>query len=404
MRRARAGVFVLALLALAGCEPTKPAHWVDEARLHDGRTVDVERTVYFHYGHGELSDALKQWPDQYSLKLLDPDTRDWISWKGERGFVPLVIDFARGTAWLAMVQDNTYGNLKQYGCPEIPYVFMRYDPAAGRWSQVAAAQFPRELLTGNLSPSFYDSGSMTPAMRSAEDILRGYKGEEYSTSNHITRIIPADFATWPAKYKNQWRVGHHEDGCADTVPSNKDTSHIQWPGHPSWPATLEVLSVRIYDPEWIVTGDAPDHRDDWTAMAFGREQDAHCRAFLKLVGDDSDRPELRGWYLFVNDPTGNKKARGGWGGLACNERDLWFVEYAAERGRVVITKFTTGGDPVYRLSFARPDEPGGAPGGIMQPSFRSSDGYLYFDWVNSSQAGRYRRVKRQMQVRVREPE
>jgi hypothetical protein len=83
---------------------------------------------------------------------------------------------------------------------------------------------------------------------------------------------------------------------------------------------------------------------------------------------------------------------------------IWFVDYAQDRRRVILTKFTIQGDFVYRLSFQKPDTVDGYLGHIMQPTFHAENRYLYFDWWNTNQSGEDRHIKRSMKVRVREPQ
>lgn len=397
---------IIAVALCAACVPLQCAaaeRWIDEALLHDGRAIEVERSVSFNFGRGELSDALRKWPNQYSLTAKNPDTGKTIRWSGEQDFNPILLDFWGGTAHLVIVATDVFSDLKQYGCPEIPYVFLRYEEKGRRWLQVAAKEFPPKLLRANLSFR-YDGTYMKDGKRQSKDDIDGQNalGERLS-GGFTTRAIPTDFASWQSQYKNLYRVGHYRDGCRHTVPSNEDPSHPQSPGQPSQEVELEVLETKIYEPEWIIKGDGQIQSRDWNAIAFDNERNAKCRSFVRRVGEDSDRPELRGWLLFVNDPTGNKKARDS-GALFCNTDALWFVDFAADPRRVIFTKFTISGDLVYRISFAKPDTPGGYLGHIMQPTFRSENGFLYFEWWNTNQSGWSRHIKRSMKVRIREPE
>lgn len=368
-------------------------HWIDEVLLHDGRTVDAARTVTWTTSlKGEIS-QMKPWPNQYTLTTTNPDTGKTVRWAGEPDFVPRVLDFWEKVPYPVVGADSVFSDLKQYGCPEIPYVFFRYDERARRWTQVAAREFPRNLLTANLS-SFEGRFTEGGRRQSKEDIAFRNRG---TWSGIDGRVIPIDFASWQNPHKNQYRVGRYHDGCRHTVPSNEDPSHPQSPGQPSQKASLEILDVTEYDPVRVLTGDV------WNATAWDKEKNARCGALLKKVRDSSDTPELRGWLLFVNDASERKKARDT-GHMFCNAESVWFVDYVAERGRVVVTKFSIGGDFIYRMSFERPIESSDYRGGIRQPSFRDENGFLLFDWTMGRQAGPSDwHLKRIMKVRVREP-
>lgn len=385
---------------MQGCQADQ--RWIDEALLADGRTVEVDRSVSFNFGRGELSNALTRWPNQYAFKVNNPDSGKSIRWSGEQDFDPILLDFWNKTPYLVVVATSVFSNLKQYGCPEIPYIFFRYDESNGHWDQIAPKDFPPQLLHANLSFR-YDGTYMKDGKRqSKEDIDRRNAVGERSSENFTTRNIPTDFASWTSRYKNQYRVGHYRDGCRYTVPSNEDPTHPQAPGQPSQDVVLEVLETKVYEPEWIIKGDPDIQFRDWNALAWDEEKSAKCRALMRRVSDDTDQPALRGWLLFNNDPTGTKKARDS-GSIFCDAEMIWFVDYGQDRQRVALTKFTIRGDFVYRLSFDKPDAPGGYLGGIMQPTFCAENGYLYFEWWNTNQSGWSRHIKRSMKVRLREP-
>lgn len=172
-------------------------------------------------------------------------------------------------------------------------------------------------------------------------------------------------------------------------------------GLPSAKVTLEVLAQKTYDPVWIIKEDRNASVSKWSAIAWDKTRGDRCRDLLtpEIVG----APQLQTWHLFVNDATRRKKVR--YTGFAiCDPDAIWFQDYVAERGRMVLTKFTAKGDFQYRISFEKPPEPYGFAGGIMLPTFNARDGYLYFEWWNTDQSGWDRHVARSMQVRIKEPQ
>ena len=393
-------IICIVIACIAGkCQADE--RWIDEAILVDGSSIDVERSVSYNFGNGDLSSALTRWPNQYAFKVDNPYSGKSIRWSGEKDFNPILLDFWNKVPYLVIVAVSTFSNLKQYGCPEIPYIFFRYDENSKHWNQIDSKDFPPQLLHANLSFS-YDGHIKNSAKQSKEKIDSINATHERSSGNFTTRNIPTTFASWPSRYKNQYRVGHYKDGCRYTVPSNEDPTHPQSLGQPSQEAKLEILETKLYDPVWTIKGDAQIQFRDWSAIAWDAKAYASCRALVRKVGDDSDKPELRGWLLFVNDPTGTKKARDS-GTIFCNTEMMWFIEYGLDRKHVYLSKFTIQGNFIYRLSFEKPDEPYGYTGGILQPTFRAEDGYLYFEWWNTNQSGWNRDIKRAMKVRTREP-
>ncbi len=349
-------------------------------------------------GGGELSQAFTEWPDQYKLSATNPNTRKKVDWRGERDFNPILIDFLGSSTYIVIVQNGISANLKQYGCPEIPYIFLRQHEGERKWKQIAATEMPPGMLNANLSFSYeWTQGRLTK-----DEVAGNNRAAENATSNHMTRAIPIDFSTWKSTYKNEYRVGHYRDGCREVVPSNVDPSHPQAIGKPSVLGNLETIDSVTHSPEQAINLDSGGTGPDWRTISWDKEREIKCNALVKRVGNESDRPELRGWLLFTHDATGLKKARDT-SQTFCDDSSLWFSDYVTESNRVVLTKFALNGDFVYRLSFAKPEGAGDFPGFVLQPTFRSETGYLHFEWWNARQSGRQWLVKRAMKVRLKEP-
>ncbi len=162
---------------------------------------------------------------------------------------------------------------------------------------------------------------------------------------------------------------------------------------------LEILETKDYDPEWVIEADANAAISNWSKLAWDAERDNACKAFFRPVR--SDNPHLNGWQSLVKDTTGQKVTTYT-GNRLCDTNVIWVMDYVAERGRVVIIKATPAGDVIYRISFERPAEIRYV-GGIMSPTFKSENDYLYFEWWNTNQSGRNRHIARSMKVRLREP-
>lgn len=140
--------------------------------LHDGRTIEVQR-VASHFDSGERSNAFTRSPDQYSLTATNPDSGKQVRWSGERHFNLILLDFRHKTPYLVIVATNVFSNLKQYGCPKIPYIFFRQNENNGRWTQISASEFPRQLLRANLSfryDGFYMRGGKRQTKEDIESL------------------------------------------------------------------------------------------------------------------------------------------------------------------------------------------------------------------------------------------
>jgi hypothetical protein len=165
------------------------------------------------------------------------------------------------------------------------------------------------------------------------------------------------------------------------------------------PVALEIMSEKTYEPVWIIkTHD--DGTTSWGGLVFDKPRSERCAPMLKP--DRLSPGSTSGWMLFAADPTGRKKVRKTNDAL-CEENALWLFDYATERGKVTLTKYSAAGDFAYRISFDKPASAYGFAGGIMLPTFKARDGYLSFDWCNSKQAGNDRHIKQVIKVRLVEP-
>lgn len=162
---------------------------------------------------------------------------------------------------------------------------------------------------------------------------------------------------------------------------------------------LEILSENLYEPTWILKNH-DDGTTRWSDLVFDKLRHDRCGQLLKL--EKAGTPLMQGWFLFTGDPTGRKKVRYT-GDVLCEAEVLWFFDYAAERGKMILTKYTAVGDLVYRISFDKPAPIYGFAGHIMSPTFKEEAGYLNFEWWDSNQAGNDRHIKRSMKVRLAEP-
>jgi len=285
-------------------------------------------------------------------------------------------------------------------------VLRRADGWLRRWHPIRLADYPASLRITNLILRYplWEISDQGQTRFSAEEVMSLSRPSQTRDGGFTQSPIPHDWESW--NYKHKLRDGW---GCADKfrkfVP---DPGHPQSSVQPSQEVQLDVLDTKVYEPQWIAKSNAKDPSRDWNALAFDKERYAKCRSFLRPVGYDSDRPELRGWLLFVKDPTGNKKALDA-AAIFCDAESLWFVDYyqAENPDHIIIVKFTKSGDFRYSLKFAKPDAPRGYAGSIMGPTFRSESGYLYFEWWNFKHLGTSEgggtQIERSMKVRLREP-
>lgn len=163
---------------------------------------------------------------------------------------------------------------------------------------------------------------------------------------------------------------------------------------------LEILEEKTYEPGWVIKGDRELGNVEWSTISWDKDRARRCNTLI--VPETSNAPRTQTWHLFVADPSGRKKARHT-GNAFCDDDAIWFLDYVIEKGRMTLTKYSTTGDLIYRVSFAKPNEPSGFPGHVMIPTFKAENGYVRFEWWNTNQSGWDRQVARSMRVQFMEP-
>lgn len=136
---------VVALLFLAACE-SEAMRWKEDVLLPDGRTVTLTRYQEFKGPH-EIGDAPSA--SNYSFEFKHPDTGRTIRWEYGRhlGTVALMVD--REAVYLLSMP--RYGSsLRQFGCPNPPYVLFRLRT---NWERVALSEIPVKVLRANMTYS-----------------------------------------------------------------------------------------------------------------------------------------------------------------------------------------------------------------------------------------------------------
>lgn len=365
-------------------------HWTEEVALQDGRTLNVQRAARLTYGGGgDLSQLAHKWPHYYSLNFFHPDTGKLIEWKGEYGYNPVLIDFASGVPYLVIMHSNVSANLKQYGCPEIPYVFFRFDIDKKHWEQVSSSVFPVTLSHANLKEDFYGNVNIEEGLRLTKEMVADNNFDAERSGGYFTNTIPKDFNSWTYKSKDRVKKDHYQDGCRpaqEVIPVPPSAQQVN----------LEIIERKDYKPEWIIK-DVDDTASPWRSLSWDKDRSEMCKSLLR-----PEDPGVQGWNFFIKDLSGHKKMYQT-GLVICDIDNVWALDYVVEKGRVVIAKYISNGDLAYRLSFAKPDEPGWYLGSIMQPTLKAEDGYLYFEWWNLNHSGRDVHIRRSMKVRVQEP-
>lgn len=369
----------------------KEATWIDDVLLHDGRIVEVQRKVVFY----------RNSPDDYSFQVLHPDTGQLIAWKGERYVRPVLLDFVNGAAYLAIFSSReVFLNPKLYGCPELPYLFYKYDNASSRWELLQAAMIPRVLSKANMSMR-YDGTYMKDGTRqSVSDITRRNPLYAAGSGGLFDINIPRSFDDWHYPRKARFINERYPGDCRPALPTPVDSINPKDPKPETQHVELEILDTKDFNPDWVLSTDSSGKTpSEWAKHVFDSDRSKACAAYFKPAKPDN--PKYDGWKSFVMDETGKIVTASGY--FLCEKNVIWFIDYVGGGDRILLIKVTPTGEVIYRAGFIRPDTVKGYLGGIAYPSFRTSDGYVYFEWWYSNSNARQRYVKQVLKVRFREP-
>lgn len=399
---------VLSVSATAGFLGFGSTSWKEEALLHDGSKIIVERSVE-RGGQHEIGQE-PPFKNQ-SLTFTMPGTNQRVTWNdeysediGTASFLPMQLEIFNGIPYIVASPMGCL-SYNKWGRPNPPYVLFKYDGKA--WQRITLQELPVESKMPNLVISSPDNAAKEAShgVVSAEKVKElntGFQQPEYQT---ILRE-PVKVGTYGSSancenlvyYKGAWV------GTGDSIgkrmmdrmhPDKQSTAEVELPN--SQKIELEVLEKKDYSPEWIVK------RDDWKSLAFDQKRYAYCSTLLKPA--DTNLPQMAGGkFFFANDTTGKNQIEvQSFINAICDENYILFIDY--NWGTETLTKYTTNGNLLYKIYVEIPDDHDVVYGSILHPSIRSANGYLYFQWLSFSDYGMGgRHVRRSLKVRLREPE
>lgn len=396
--KSRIAAMVLGTLVVVGWLLLRPPteSWVDMARSHMGQEIKVNRVVEYHFGQGELSQALTRYPSQYSLNFTNPANGKQVSWEGERYVHPVLLDVVDGTPWLVINSSRLNSNSKDYGCPEIAYVFLSYKQ--GRWMPVLPSSAPSELRDANLSYDYGPHMVLNSRTITAETIASDLRSKEVSTSGHFNVTVPRSLEQWQYKHKTSYITRRGPNDCRAPLP--QPVNYIA--ERSSTQVELETLSSGVVEPELHMRESPNSSESLWGNYSWDKKRALACQDRLQAADEQDQR--LTTWRRFTADATKTKVFPNGYNWF-CDPEAIWIFGHGmVEPGRVVVTKATNAGDILYKVSFAKPPVVLGAGGGIRYSTFRAKDGFVEFEWVGFDSGGYDWRVKHLAKFRFREPD
>lgn len=363
---------------LSGCASTHQNFMI---KSHDGKMIKVERKVYeitrFRifdplFGLLPFYPRIQTLGNKFSLQFKHPDTQETITWQGELGLEPELLDIVNGVTYLVVNGRVTKDTETIYGCPELPYIYLKYESGFfGKWHPVPVEKAPDVLRIANL-----------PRHSSGND------------GGYFQQVIPRTYEEWNYLYKNNHLNERQFGDCRPPrAPLPQAFLPVAIEGSPDILETIDYVSERV-----VPIG------DEWGRLAFDQKREGACRKLFKPADPNDYMQDQR----FINDSTGNKRVPYSRNGqfqmgtrVLCDEY-VWFVTHQEERGKMIISRFTINGDFVSRISFPKPEPIQGYVGYISIPSLRSEAGYLYFDWMDFRNMHQEWYIKRILKMRMRE--
>lgn len=208
-------LFSLSTAASAFC--TRTSSWTEDALLLDGRVIKVNRevcsTFQFIAGDSGSPKLFASWPDKHWIKFEHPDTHETIKWQGEQYFNPVLLGFVDGVPYLVVSGRPDKKTEEVYGCPELPYIFLKYDQQGwqGRWVPISVTQAPGSLRDANLSLGEVSVDDNKHASLSA--VQWSLQKVEGSSGGGFQAKIPRSYDDWYSAYTESARYERRGNDC-----------------------------------------------------------------------------------------------------------------------------------------------------------------------------------------------
>ena len=386
--RHRAAWLVWAALSLAPpAFAQETVDWSEDAVLRDGRSIAVRiqgnstaQPFYLAHQKSKLS--------QFRLTFQHPDTGENIVWQGARYFEPLLLDFVDGAPYLVVYGRPTQASVSQYGCPELPYIYLRH--GAGGWQPVPLEQAPTALVRANLST--HDMAVDNAGRHfSADEVAKKIDLHMRESQGLVQKQIPRSLAGWNTDQKASAVVDRVVGDCRAPRPT---LAALSLP--PAVDGNTSVLESSEYVPEKALDG------GDWNALMTDPQRAGACTTVFQRVTLENYQADLH----FAQDPKARKRVPYARSGVLdpsiqvlCDDR-VWFIRDLPDSEKITITQTTRAGDLVFHTAFFRPRSEPGFSGALRLPSLRTEAGYVYFDWMLSRNAGSQKLLKRSLSLRA----
>lgn len=161
--------------------------WKEEALLHDGSKIVVQRSVE-RGGRHEIGQSPPY--KEQSLSFSLPGAGRTVTWEdhysedlGSANFLPMLLDIFNGIPYIIAYPMGCLGYNK-WGRPNPPYVIFKYD--GNEWKRIPLEELPAEIKRPNLIFSAPDVaveklGTNYVTAETIQEIIGKYRQPEYKT-------------------------------------------------------------------------------------------------------------------------------------------------------------------------------------------------------------------------------
>ncbi len=369
---------------------TRTESWVEDALLHDGRIIKVSREVdwTFQFLGGDSGSPvfMESWPDKFWLKFTHPDTQKTIKWQGVQYFNPILLDIVDGVPYLVVLGRPTKDNEKIYGCPELPYIYLRYESGFfGKWLPIPVETAPQVLRNANLSPSYppVSKAPIVVEVGKINNVEPEKPADEKPSEGSFQRKIPRSYDEWHYAYKNSYRNERRMGDCRPPLQPLPDIP---------LPKPVDIIALEAIGSQDFTVKNANEYYKLLTEKK-GAATRANCAKFFRPPNPEN----LMLGERFVNDLTGNERLP--YSGATplpsgrmletrteryCDEKFVWFIAGHEEPGKTHITKYTASGDFLYNIRIADPKiADNKLARNMVLDSITAENGYFNFYWSQS---------------------
>ncbi len=307
-------VSLLSIPLMASAFSTKTKSWSEDALLHDGRIIKVNREVGYTFqlfsGDSGSPGFMDSWPDKFWLKFRNPDTQETLKWQGEQYFYPVLLDIVGGVPYLVVVGRPDKKTEKIYGCPELPYIYLKYEKGLlGKWIPIPADQAPKTLQYINLSPDYPDNipsrndsdfisvNGRLPNDLSHDQVLENIK---WRAKGYVQARVPNSYSDWNYTYKESYKLERRSNDCrplpSGPPPSPEFIAARQAIANAELKATTLNAQIESYtdNPETISQEDYSRIKGIWTGNGYLNNK---CNGIVKSIAPIREFRDKGGWYL-----------------------------------------------------------------------------------------------------------